>query len=1183
MLKEQLVPNKVEAPTLFVGVGGTGSKIVKAVAEMCLPEEKESINFVCLDTNVNDLTAVKNSKSNIYYVQTSSTQTVGDYLNYDKDALKNWFPKSAVIYDKTVSEGAGQVRAISRLALNSCIKTGKIQPLYDAIDDLFRKDGKELKQAMRIVIASTASGGTGSGIILPLSMFIRDYINNKYPSTAVLVRAMIMLPETLDSVIKSNTERESQRRNAYATIKEINAFMMKGSGFLDVDEDLKRYSNIHVDITEQGTNQLKPLALLPFDFCFLMDGQNAEDSTLTSIGQYIKQAALALYEQNVGPMMKNAFSVEDNIIKELSNPGNYGRNRFGGIGAGAIRYPYEDIVRYVAYDWAKDAIGGEGEAAKWTRYDKKYELKKAEETKRGIPSSEQSKIREVYVSEIDTGKDSFSVNLNNLYTQEADEAIDAYISALEDEMCKCMEENAAIRTAMSGAQKLSKPLTYEKDDGTRGNATQNMGKLRAFENAVKNNIDRPAKSKAEAIFQNESKTENAPNEGREYTLEYLFNSKINGVLHPNAMRYFLYVLEGKFEDKIDEVNALVAKNEKTLRDYSQNADREELFDADYSKDKKEKCIDELCAAEKDAPSIGESLGGYQKIYDKLNDHFPKWFKAVYEYGRAKAKAAAYEYGLQFIKDLNKEFENFYRTFPKKVSALDNRQRDLVEALRFNEGDSVMNVCASKEMLEELSLSTKALSAKGAMLDSELCGKVYDAIKSNVIFNREVLNSDVVEEDRTVDIFDEILLEYFENSVCTTCKDIDINIVEAIAKERRLMGRIEARKELKKGEKLVDKVSADECRRHIMKVIDIGKRLSAPSIQRPRNEEPREIELVAYNKSLKDMRTYKMDDLLPNGSAVETVSKYELHYFNALYNLTPNKLDKFAAKVKTETRKKNAGLYHDAYQKYARQIGPDSTKNASISTHIDKRWDSIAVMPELDFNFQNLRMTQIHQAMIYGLVYGAISYRNLSLATGGKQVYKYEDSDERFEELIVSNGTLCDEFYEILDAMYINSAIVGDMDIIRAKKSKNDAYRNSNYASTTFAKCVEEFHIDNFHDGKASLLEIPLAYYQSLPNSQRFGGEIATLIESVIKTFRDEINRWEDPDDAKFILCNVLCDQFKLMAANFKAYEAVSGGLSISEHIVIDQIYRKVKNVLEEVPEPDDYEDKIAEIKAFLQD
>ena len=283
MSREIIKDNVVDAPTLFVGVGGTGSDIVKMVAEMCRPGEVENISFVCLDTNVNDLSGVAKSKATIKAVQTSNTQTVGNYLDYDQDALQNWFPKNAVLYDKTVSEGAGQVRAISRLALNSTVKTGKIRPLYDAIDELFRKTGKAMKQAMRCVIASTASGGTGSGIMLPLAMLIRDYVKNKYPNTSLIVRALVMLPETLDSVIDSSVERDSQRRNAYATIKEINAFMMKGSGFFDIDEDLKRYSNLHIDFTNPGTDELRSLSLLPFDFCFLLDGQNAEDSTLVSL------------------------------------------------------------------------------------------------------------------------------------------------------------------------------------------------------------------------------------------------------------------------------------------------------------------------------------------------------------------------------------------------------------------------------------------------------------------------------------------------------------------------------------------------------------------------------------------------------------------------------------------------------------------------------------------------------------------------------------------------------------------------------------------------------------------------------------------------------------------------------------------------------------------------------------
>ena len=394
--KEIIKENQVPA-TLFVGLGGIGSAVVKRVAEKCRGTETDNVNFVVFDTNVNDLANITKSGKRIYAVQTSNTQSVGDYLDYDEDALRNWFPKNAVLYDKTVSEGAGQVRAISRLAFNSTIKTGKLRPLFSAIDDLFRKDGKEMKQALRIVIVSTAAGGTGSGIVLPMSMFLRDYITGKYPSTAVIIRGLLMLPEILDSVIKTDVERDSLRRNAYATVKELNAFMMKGSGFFDIDGDLRRYSGLHVDVTVTAAEELKSLALLPFDFCFLFDGQNAEDNTLASLEQYQEQAAQALYEQNIGPMQQKAFSVEDNIIKEISNKGNYGRNRFGGIGAGMLRYPYEDVADYIAYQWAIDRIGGEGEAAKWSKYDKAYFVKAREQRKAGIPNSEQDTRAEVYV------------------------------------------------------------------------------------------------------------------------------------------------------------------------------------------------------------------------------------------------------------------------------------------------------------------------------------------------------------------------------------------------------------------------------------------------------------------------------------------------------------------------------------------------------------------------------------------------------------------------------------------------------------------------------------------------------------------------------------------------------------------------------------------------------------------
>ena len=1198
MAKENVKNNQVEAPTLFIGVGGTGCDIIKRVAEMCRPGETQNISFVCLDTNVNDLSGIAKSKAKIYYVQTSNTQTVGDYLSYDEDALKNWFPKNAVIYDKTVSEGAGQVRAISRLALNSTIKTGKIKPLYDAIDDLFRKDGRELKQALRIVIVSTSSGGTGSGIALPLAMFVRDHVQNKYPNTSLIVRSLILLPETLDSVIDSSVERDSQRRNAYATIKEINAFMMKGSGFLDVESDLKRYGNLHIDFPIPGTEDKKSLGILPFDFCFLMDGQDAEDTTLVSIEQYKKQAAQALYEQNIGPMQKNAFSVEDNIIKEMSNPGNYGRNRFGAIGAATIRYPYEDIADYVAYDWAIESIGGEGEAAKWSRYDKAFYVLQQEARKKGLSLADLPKLPEVYVEKLDSSKDNFSKDLRDKYLNGAKSRINAYIAALEAEVLKELRNNNEVRNAMTGANLLRNKIDYRSNPDKCGNASGDLGKLRNYERIMGEKAYKIAEGVAEAIFRNETKTINAKEQDK-HTLEALMKNTYGEVCHPNAMRYILYSLQTAFDKKLNETSAIRDSAKKALDIFSSKQDNPEKFDAKYTKEQ-EGNLDALCEVALAEPSFKEKMKGAWQVYDQLNDFFPKYYAGITKYGEAEAKLATYRIGYDYVKDLCEAFERFYATFKEKVESLTKKKDDLVDILSFRKGDSVFNVCASKDLLDEASLSTKSQSKEGTLLDSEANAEIFDAMKLNVEFEREMAALDVVEEDKRIDIFDDVLVGYFKKDVRRKCASLDVNIIEAIALEKRLSARRKTREENEmmngiegKTEKVFDKLSNEDYERHIKEVIAMGARLAAPSVQRMRNVESREIALVAYNRALTEMRTYRVKDLMPKGNAVDSISKYELRFFNALYNLTPDKLNKFAAPQITETTKRKGGLYYNAYVSYARDIGPDTTKGAKISTHIDKRWDNISRMPELDFGHQEREMLRIHQAMIYGLIYKALRRCKLSLVADDRMVYKYQNSDEQYVTLSVSNNTPCDEFYELVDSMYISPFIVSDIDVIKAKKNYKDRMHHACYEETEFKKSLDSFLIcesrvdDDCKENAipagevSSLFEIPVYYYASLPNNKRFNGEISAIVDAVIKTFEDELLMWEDKDDVKFVLCKILEQQYNLLMEKYDKYPKLRGGFEKKDNPVLEIILRKIRQVIEATPEPSDYVSMINKMKEKL--
>lgn len=1225
--RENLKPNEVVAPTLFVGVGGTGCKIVKKVADLCAPEEKENINFLCMDTNVNDLSSVANGKSKIYWVQTSNTQTVGSYLDYDEEARKKWFPKNAVMYDKTVSEGAGQVRAISRLALNSTIKTGRIRPLYDSIDDLFRKTGKDMKQAMRVVIASTASGGTGSGIILPLSMFIRDYVKEKYPNTSLIVRSLILLPETLDSVIDSQTERDSQARNAYATIKELNAFMMKGSGFIDLDDDLKQFSDLHVNVSIAGSDKQKSLSLLPMDFCFLMDGQDAEDSTMISIGQYIEQAAQALYEQNIGPMQKKAFSVEDNIIKEMTKPGNYGRNRFGGIGAGVIRYPYEKIADFVSYDLAIDSIGGEGEATKWTKYDNAVAAYKAEQKKRGVPMSTWDSDGKVYCDTLHNAKDPFSRDLNNTFELDGiDSKIKRFKKSFEDQVYRVVLSDKRFNALYNAAKQWESNPSFGESENKIADAINALSSYRDVVEARSKDgspiVEGIVSRWVEALYTNDQKT-SVINDT--YSVESLIKNAQGEIFHPCAARYVLYRLLEEFDKDVRSTSHLRAED--TIEMFK-NKEYEFKFT-------KEKVIgiESLGELEKE-PTLFDKLKGYKNLNEEANQDIPGYFMALEDYCKKVAVHAAYTKAYTYIKAFSEQFELFFNTFVYKVKDLGRKKIDLIDELQYKKGDSFVNICATEELLKELSkYSLQKAQKETTMLNSEINGGIFDAVKNNAVFKMEIdrAGDGYIEEDRRVNIFDDILMGYFSDSVREKCDDIDRDIIGAIELEQRLKERIRLRSENDGDNQVFEQVSVEDAKRHILEVVAMGSRIAAPSIQRATNEEPREIKVCAYNKILLDNRKFRVKDLMPNGEAVDTVSKYEIHFYNALYNLTPNKLKKFAAPYETETGKKSSGTYHKAYTEYSRLIGPDSTKNAAISTHIDKGWDSIKSMPELDFDYQQQVIKKVHKAFVYGLVHHAIQQRPLSAVANGKKVYLYRDSDNRDVELQVPNGTLCDEFYEVLDALYVNYKVVEDINLIKNRKRAMSEAKNCNYESTEFFRDMSRFNLlylldledahghdscdgtqksfdalreelrvnkeersksnksswelsDEADDGKryvenaTSLFAIPLMFYCTLPNSGRYISEITSMVDAVIDVFREEYSKWEKEEDVKFVLCTRLVDELTLLKRNYQFYVDTLHAPAAHENIVIDIIQRKIRDVIMSAPEPEDYEallDKVA--------
>ena len=359
-------------------------------------------------------------------------------------------------------------------------------------------------------------------------------------------------------------------------------------------------------------------------------------------------------------------------------------------------------------------------------------------------------------------------------------------------------------------------------------------------------------------------------------------------------------------------------------------------------------------------------------------------------------------------------------------------------------------------------------------------------------------------------------------------------------------------------------------------IRYGHRLAAPGITGPRFDEPRDVCACAYSVTLKSLKgvdvkaLFEVEGIHPEET--DTVSKYEIRFFNALYNLTPDRLARFmnpeSCNRKDFPGETSPGIYFSAYHNYIQDIGPDSTKSAAISLHIDKRWDSVAELPELDMKVQYAEMVRIHMALIYGLVYDMIKTRPSSRHDAKKRIFELEDSEGELIPFVVSNGTECDEFYEVLDALYRDRAAVKLIHKTTKSRSRYDIEKNHRYNETAFYHDLNMFRIGDGHEDPTSLFEIPLAYYNSLPRVKMDDNELSIMIDSVIRILEEEVAKYEQPFDQMPYLVEILEEQFRLLVENFcneeynEKYD-IRKNSDIQDNVVIGMVLRKVSNKIKQ--------------------
>ncbi len=341
-------------PTVLIGLGGLGSQTVDTIYSMMDDNQKRNTATAALDTDVGDLQNLKNIDVKI---QTSPDVKVGNYV-YNHQEIMEWFPHEyEKINDMMLSDGAGQVRALSRLSFYSALETGAIHTLDRAIEKLSLLSDKQYTNNVNFVVVGSIAGGTCSGSFIQMGLYMRQYFAEKNPNASIFIQGVFLLPDTITKTGSMvQTEWKNVRFNAYAALKELNAIL---------SPSIVKEVNIELEY-RPGVDSKMSYENRPYDNILFFDYENSKNQHLESLNQYKALLAETVYYAYLSPIASHYQSRFVNQIREfiLNNQESF----YSASSVNKLIYPYEDIVKYLSLELIIDEIDIE-----WLQFAKQFQ------------------------------------------------------------------------------------------------------------------------------------------------------------------------------------------------------------------------------------------------------------------------------------------------------------------------------------------------------------------------------------------------------------------------------------------------------------------------------------------------------------------------------------------------------------------------------------------------------------------------------------------------------------------------------------------------------------------------------------------------------------------------------------------------------------------------------------------
>jgi len=366
-------------PTLLVGLGGTGCRIVDQVLGRARVagmdrDRDQRIEFIGFDTDVVDIKRLKNLSNNVF--QVSDNKTVYEVAS-KYDGGIDWMVSKDRLHElvrtQPLDKGAGQLRILTRLALFDRFSDYGFEPrVRAALTNLTRHDGREaFKGTINVFVVGSLAGGTASGSFLPIALLLNDLLREMGSNPTV--NGLFLLGDIFINTGKLPVKQlPNVRANTYAALAELHAVNSAVGSEGDINGLKYEYLPGRYPIRDGR----------PFHDVTLIDFENQTGGNLgREIDYYERLAARALFTLIFTAIGGARTSIDVNNLLDKTSPRFRHDVRFDIIeragtdltkyvssaGVYAIEYPREDVLKYLSTCFARNMLSRE-----WLLLDERF-------------------------------------------------------------------------------------------------------------------------------------------------------------------------------------------------------------------------------------------------------------------------------------------------------------------------------------------------------------------------------------------------------------------------------------------------------------------------------------------------------------------------------------------------------------------------------------------------------------------------------------------------------------------------------------------------------------------------------------------------------------------------------------------------------------------------------------------